>query len=289
MQFIKFHGFGNDYLVFEAGRLAGVESLNEFSRRICDRHYGAGADGITVIGQSEDQTADFSVRIFNADGSEAGLSGNGTRCAVAYLYYRGLWSRDKVRLGTRAGVKLYRLRERTRGGHFWFESELGQPRFDSASIPMLTDGPRERVIDYPLSVDDETFKVTALQMGNPNCCIFVDDFDSLDWRRVGRALETHSQFPDRANIVFVRALDRSSIELRIWERGVGETFSSGTCSCAAVVASVINGKTERRVNVQTPGGRLEVEWREDGEVTLTGRADVVYSGEWLGNGADDEA
>ena len=283
MQFIKFHGFGNDYLVFEAEQLAGVASLNEFARAICDRHYGAGADGITVVSRAEEEEADFVVRIFNADGSEAGLSGNGTRCTVAYLYYRGLWSLDELRLKTRSGVKRYRLRERFDEGHYWFESELGQPGFDSASIPMLTDGKRERVTDYPLMVEGEALRVTALAMGNPNCIIFLDDFDRLDWRRIGRSLENHQQFPHRTNVVFVRVVDRGRIEVRLWERGVGETFSSGTCSCAAAVASVVNGKTDRHVRVQTEGGLLEVLWREnDNEVVMTGRADVVYSGEWLG-------
>jgi diaminopimelate epimerase len=282
MQFIKFHGFGNDYLVFEAEKLAGVSSLNDFARNICDRHYGAGADGITVVSRVEEESADFAVRIFNADGSEAGLSGNGTRCTVAYLYYHGLWSQDELRLKTRTGVKRYRLRERISDGHYWFESELGQPGFDSASIPMLTGEARERVMDYPLMVEGEALRVTALSMGNPNCIIFVDDFDKLDWRRTGRALENHEQFPERTNVVFVRVRDRANIEIRLWERGVGETFSSGTCSCAAAVASCINERTDRHVNVHTQGGIIEVLWRDDGEVVMTGRADVVYSGEWLG-------
>lgn len=281
MQFIKFHGFGNDYLVFEEQQLAGVGSLNEFARRVCDRHYGAGADGLTIVGPAEDTGADFRVRIFNPDGSEAELSGNGTRCTVAYLYYRGLWAKDELRLQTRAGVKRYTLRERLSEGHYWFESELGQPRFESAAIPMLTDEPREQVKDYPLTIDGEQLRVTALSMGNPNCCIFVSDFDELDWRRIGRALETHAQFPQRTNVVFVRVRDRSNIEVRLWERGVGETFSSGTCSCAAAVASSLNELTERRVSVHTPGGVIEVEWRAgDNEVVMTGRADIVYSGEW---------
>ena len=282
MQFIKFHGFGNDYIVFEADGVAGVSSLNEFAREVCDRHYGAGADGITVVNSSEDDLSDFTVRIFNADGSEAGLSGNGTRCTVAYLYYRGLWSKDELRLRTRTGVKLYRLRNTLSDGHYWFEAELGQPGFQSASIPMLTDEPRERVIDYAINVEGKTLRVTALSVGNPNCIIFVDDFDELDWRSTGRALENHKQFPERTNVVFVRVEDRYNIEVRLWERGVGETFSSGTCSCAAAVASCINSKTERNVNVHTQGGLIEVLWRDDNEIVMTGRADVVYSGEWLG-------
>ncbi|HEY0544332.1 MAG TPA: diaminopimelate epimerase [Pyrinomonadaceae bacterium] len=281
MQFIKFHGFGNDYIVFEASELEGVESLSELARRVCDRHYGAGADGIAIVSRSQDEGADFNVRIFNPDGSEAGLSGNGTRSAAAYLHYRGLWSDENLRLATRTGVKLYRLRERIEDGHYWFEAELGEPRFDSASIPMLTDMPLERITEYPLNVEGEQLRVTALLMGNPHCCIFVEDFDELDWRKVGRALQSHAQFPERTNVVFIRVTDRLNIELRIWERGVGETFSSGTGACAASVASMINDQTERRIKVWMPGGQIEVEWRADNEVVMTGRADIVYRGEWL--------
>jgi diaminopimelate epimerase len=280
-RFTKFHGYGNDYIVFEADQLAEVDDLGEFARRICDRHYGAGADGIAIAQRSEADSSDFQVRIFNPDGSEAGMSGNGTRCAASYLFYHQLWSNDLLRLQTRNGIKRYHLLERSGAGSFLFQSELGQPRFDNASIPMLTDEPLDRVIDYPLEVGIETFRVTALQMGNPNCCIFVDDFGAIDWRRLGPLIENHPRFPERTNVIFVRVRDRSNIEERIWERGVGETESSGTCSCAAVVASVINGFTDRQVNVHAPGGVLSIEWRDDGEVVLTGRAEVIYSGEWL--------
>ena len=279
-RFTKFHGYGNDYIVFEADQLAAVYDLGDFARRICDRHYGAGADGIAIAQRLEEDGSDFQVRIFNPDGSEAGMSGNGTRCAASYLFYHQLWSNDLLRLQTRNGIKRYHLLERS-GGSFLFQSELGQPRLDSASIPMLTDEPLDPVIDYPLEVGIETLRVTALQMGNPNCCIFVDDFGAIDWRRLGPLIENHPRFPERTNVIFVRVRDRENIEERLWERGVGETESSGTCSCAAVVASVINGLTDRQVNVHAPGGVLPIEWRDDGEVVLTGRADVIYSGEWL--------
>jgi diaminopimelate epimerase len=282
MRFTKFQGFGNDYIVFEAEQLSEVTDLGSFARRICNRHYGAGADGIAIAQPSHDNDADFQVRIFNPDGSEAGMSGNGTRCAAAYLFFHGLWTDDELRLQTRNGVKRYHLLERS-GGSFLFRSELGQPRFDSASIPMKAHEPLESVIRYPLVVDGETLAVTALQMGNPNCCVFVDDFDELDWRRLGPLIENHPQFPERTNVIFVRVRDRANIEERIWERGVGETESSGTCSCAAVVASVINDKTDRVVDVHAPGGLIPIQWRDDGEVVLTGTASVVYRGEWLGH------
>jgi diaminopimelate epimerase len=288
--FIKFHGFGNDYIVIESKdlALAGVSTtaeLGEFTRRICNRHYGAGGDGIAVVSQSEVQGADFHVRIFNPDSSEASLSGNGTRCAAAYLYYKELWSAAQLRLSTRAGTKLYTIREQSPAGHYLFDSELGQPKFDSNSIPMTTREPMEKVVDYELEVEGESFPVTALQMGNPNCCIFVDDFEKLEWRRIGKSIETHKQFPERTNVIFVRVVDRRAIELRIWERGVGETEASGTCSCAAAVAAMVKGKTERLVDVLMPGGRAKINWREDdGEVVITGTAEVIYEGDWLAFG-----
>ena len=281
LKFIKFHGFGNDYIVIAAAQFPEANGLGEFARSICNRHYGAGADGIAVVSLSQDQSADFQVRIFNPDGSEASLSGNGTRCAAAYLYYEGLWQAKELRLSTRAGVKRYVLRADEGNGRYLFDSELGQPKFDPASIPMVINRPVDQVVDYDLEVAGENFKVTALQMGNPNCCLFVDDFAALDWRRLGREIENHKQFPERTNVVFVRVKNRQTIELRIWERGVGETTASGTCSCAAAVATMVKGKANRAIEVEMPGGRTKIHWRNDGEVVITGTAEVIYSGQWL--------
>jgi diaminopimelate epimerase len=278
-QFIKFHGFGNDYIVIESDQISSFPDLGAFARSICNRHFGAGSDGIAVVSRGTDSSADFHVRIFNPDGSEAGLSGNGTRCAAAYLYYQKLWSDEELRLSTRSGVKLYKLRDEEKGKYV-FESELGKPKFDSASIPLDTEVPMDRVVDYPLEVGNETLPITALQMGNPNTCIFVEDFDAIDWRHIGKAIENHPQFPDRTNVTFIRVLSRDGIELRIWERGVGETTASGTCSCAAAVASMINGMTDRLVTAFMPGGTARIKWRDDGEVVITGTAEVVYSGDW---------
>ena len=279
--FTKFHGLGNDYLVIEADELADVVDPGAFAKRICDRHYGAGGDGIAIIGKAEPSEADFRCRIFNPDGSEAGLSGNGTRCAVAYLYYKNLWTKDQLRLITRTGLKRYFLRGQSGPGKFLFESELGQPKLDPPSIPMTVESPMDQVIGYPLSVGTETFLVTAMQMGNPMCCIFVNDFDSLDWRRIGKAIENHNQFPDRTNVVFVRVTDRKVLELRIWERGVGETTASGTCSCGGAIAAMVNNKADREVRVVMEGGEVQIRWREDNEVVITGTAEVVYTGKWL--------
>jgi diaminopimelate epimerase len=300
MLFTKLHGYGNDYLVFEAGRLApagwrgGFDRFDagapfpEFVRRVCDRHYGAGSDGVAVVGPlDEGGEADFVLRIFNPDGGEAAMSGNGSRCAAAYLHHAGLWSAPELRFATRAGVKRYTLRERTGLIGFRFEAEIGRPRFDSASVPILTLEPLAEVRDYPLALPDgDTLSVTALQMCNPNCCVFVEDFEEVDWRRLGRNVETHALFPERTNVEFVRVRDRTHVEARVWERGVGETLSSGTGACAAAVASIINGRADRRLSVEMPGGLLEVHWRDDGEVLLTGTAEVVYSGRWLREDGD---
>ena len=277
LQFTKFHGLGNDYLVIEAEQLAGIDDLGEFARRICNRHYGAGSDGIAIVGRSGNDDADFTCRIFNPDGSEAGLSGNGTRCAVAYLHYQGLWNKDELRLSTRTGIKRYFFRGKLGPGKFLFKSELGQPKFDTRSIPMTIDPPLEKVIGYPF----EEFEITAMQMGNPNCCIFTEDFDALDWRALGKRIENHPWFPDRTNVVFVRVVDRKLIELRIWERGVGETTASGTCSCAGAVAAMVNAKTDRDIRVVMEGGEVQIQWRTDDQVVITGTAEVVYSGQWL--------
>src|SRR5215813_9833385 len=223
MRFTKFQGFGNDYIVFEANELVDISDLGNFARRICNRHYGPGSDGIAIVSEppasAGGSQSDYQVRIFNPDGSEAGMSGNGTRCAAAYLFFHGFWKQDELRLNTRNGEKRYHLLNR-QGGSFLFRSELGQPRFDSASIPMRTDQPLERVVDFPLVVGEQTLQVTALQMGNPNCCIFVNDFAELDWRRLGPLIENHPQFPERTNVIFIRVRDRANIEERIWERGV---------------------------------------------------------------------
>jgi len=280
-KFTKFHGLGNDYIVFESKELSDIFDLGAFARQICNRHYGAGSDGIAIVSEADNGEADFKVRIFNPDGSEAGLSGNGTRCAAAYLYYKGLWSADELVLTTRTGLKRYFPREINPEGRYVFESELGHPKFDPPSIPMIVESPVERVIGYELPVADKKFPVTAMQMGNPMCCIFVDDFDSLDWRSIGKFIESHPQFPDRTNVVFVRVLERKVLELRIWERGVGETSASGTCSCGGAIAAMVNDKADRDVRVLMEGGEVKITWRSDSEVVITGSAEVVYSGEWL--------
>ncbi len=276
--FCKFHGFGNDYIVIEASETPAGMDLSDLATAICNRHTGAGSDGIAVISKSG-SNADFFCEIVNPDGSIAGFSGNGTRCAVAYIHYKGLWSETALKLDTRSGIKNYRLIEESSPGHCWFEAEIGRPRFASSEIPVSTPEPQDTVIDWPVYVDGRKFLMSCVNVGNPVAITFVDDFD-FDWRFCGRELESHEAFPEKANIVFVKVIDRKNIQIRIWERAAGETSSSGTCSSGAAVLSARTGKTGRRVSVHAVGGTTDFVWRDDDEMLITGRADLSYCGEW---------
>lgn len=277
--FCKFHGFGNDYIVIERDYIDDETVLSELGSQICDRHKGAGADGIAVLERFGDGEADFFCEIINPDGSTAGFSGNGTRCAVAYLHHKQIWPDPRLRLRTRSGVKNYQLIDKKNSGEYWFEAEIGKPLFASESVPFISPEPLDAVVNAILSVNGVEYQVSAINIGNPVACVFVKDFN-FDWRTPGRLMETHEKFPDRANIVFVKVVDDENIEIRIWERGAGETAASGTCSSAAAVLSAFLLKTGRKVRVHSEGGVTDVLWRSDGEIVLKGRADFVYCGEW---------
>jgi len=279
IKFCKFHGFGNDYIVVERNEISKELSLPELARLICHRHTGAGSDGIAVLEKDEGEDADFICEIVNPDGSVAGFSGNGTRCAAAYLYYKNIWSKHELRMRMSTGIKTFTLLETLSAGHYWFEAEIGKPKFGSDEIPVASESRLESIVNRSIPVGDKWVSISAVNVGNPVVCTFVSDFD-LDWRVLGKQLETHDAFPERANIVFVRLIDAVNIELRIWERGAGETSASGTCASGAAVLTAYLGKTERTVSVHTPGGVTEVYWRDDDEILLTGRADLVYCGEW---------
>lgn len=282
MLFYKFQALGNDFLIARESELRAVtDDFESFARRICDRHFGAGADGLELLLDLPQAGADFEVRLFNADGGETPISGNGTRCVGAYLYLVEGWEKPEVRIATGAGIKTLKPVERG-GQSLVFETEMGTPRFRSSEIPINLPTELERVIRQPLNVLGQTVEITATSMGNPHCSIFVAEFDQLDWRRFGAALEVHEAFPDRTNVEFIRVLNRQEIEVRFWERGCGETLASGTGSCGAALAAMLNDLTERKVKVITAAGELIVEWCEDNSVVQTGEACAVFSGEWMG-------
>jgi diaminopimelate epimerase len=279
LSFCKFHGFGNDYIVIEKRDLDDTASISEIAVQICQRHMGAGADGIAMLETLDGGEADHYCEIVNPDGSIASFSGNGTRCAAAYLYYKGLWKDPVLRLKTKSGVKNYRLIENIGTRGYWFEAEIGKPLFASGDVPVRSADPKADAIGRTISVGVRKIEFSAVNVGNPVACVFVDNFE-FNWRAIGRAMETHEVFPERSNIVFVKVLDDSNIAIRIWERGAGETASSGTCCSGTVVVAAKMGKTGRHVSVHTVGGVTEVNWRDDGEILLTGRADLAYCGEW---------
>lgn len=279
IKFCKFHGFGNDYIVIERENIDLDVSLPELAKSICHRHKGAGADGIAVLESVDSGEADYFCEIVNPDGSIAGFSGNGTRCAVSYLYYKKLWSAENMRLETQSGIKNYHLLETFSPGHYLFEAKIGKPKFASDEIPVASDKHLDSVIDRQLTTDNRQLTFSAVNVGNPVACIFVDDFD-FDWRALGKTLETHDMFPARANIVFVKVIDRENINIRIWERAAGETAASGTCASGTAVLTAFMQKTERKVAVHSEGGTTNVHWRDDDEIVLTGRADFAYCGKW---------
>lgn len=282
MQFYKYQALGNDFIVIRESELRTVTmNYGEFARRICDRHFGAGADGLEVIlDRKKADDADFEIRLYNADGGETPISGNGTRCVAAYLCVAERWLKPKMRIATAAGVKALSLIDRE-GGYCVFKMEVATPKLASTEIPLALDPLLERVVNQRLHIDDQEIEFTATSMGNPHCSIFVGDFAQMNWRRIGAAIEVHPLFPERTNVEFVRVISRNEIEVRFWERGVGETMASGTGSCGAAVAAMLNGLVDRTVTVNTAKGKLEVEWRDDNVVTQTGEARAVYSGEWI--------
>jgi diaminopimelate epimerase len=272
ISFSKVQAVGNDFLVVEAAELASSglaeEDLAEFSRTICDRHKGVGADGVEIVDVPEDAAkADASIRLFNSDGSEAEISGNGTRCVAAYLLDRG--GHSPLRIATKAGVKALRLIER-QGLVFQLEMSMGRPTYrQETAFSLLKTGPAIR-------------ELTILDVGNPQVALLVDDFD-FDWRALGRAIESHERFPQRTNVSFSRVLDRHRIEVRFWERGAGETMSSGTGSTGAVVAAILSGRVESPVTVVTPAGEMRLRWED--EVLLEGPAQLVAHGRYLSEGS----
>ena len=278
LPFSKFHGFGNDYIVFERSAAKGAATLPELAVAMCHRNTGVGSDGLAVLERLDGSVADYSCEIVNPDGSFASFSGNGTRCAVAHLYYKDAWPGETLRLKTRSGIKDYHLLER-KGDEFLFEAEIGSPKFATRDIPIALGKEQQAVVNEPVALAGGQYTFSAVNVGNPVAAIYMNSFD-LDWRQIGREMESHAMFPERTNVVFVNVTDRENIDVRIWERGAGETAASGTCATAAAVLSTFLLKTGREVHVHSPGGTTDVTWRDDDKIVITGTAKFAFSGEW---------
>lgn len=281
MLFHKFQGLGNDFLIVRESELKTVSNDWEaYALSICDRRFGVGADGLEVIlDKISAPDVDFEIRLFNSDGGETAISGNGTRCVGAYLYLIEKWDKPQLRIATGAGVKTLKPVERYADGVL-FETDMGKPRYTSEEIPVKLSPPLDKVIGQQIQVNGRDLKFTSVSMGNPHCSIFVDDFDSLDWRALGTQIEIHQAFPERTNVEFIKVLNRKEIEVRFWERGCGETLASGTGSCAASLASMLNNFTDRKITVNTEAGSLIVEWLDDETVMQTAEARYVFKGDF---------
>ena len=282
MHFTKMHGLGNDY-IYVNGFDEHVDDPPKVARAVSDRHFGIGGDGLILILPST--KADCRMRMFNADGSEAQMCGNGIRCLAKYVYEHGIARKTDLQVETLAGVLDLQLLQ-TPGDADVIEAvrvRMGKPRLQREDIPMQ--GAAGHVIQDPLEVDGTLFHVTAVSMGNPHCIVFVDDPHRFDVSYWGPRFEHHAAFPEGVNTEFVRVVDDHTFEMRVWERGSGETLACGTGASAVAVACHLNGKTGRRVTGQLRGGVLDLEWNaHDNQVYMTGPATEVFSGDWHGQG-----
>ena len=276
MKFTKMQGFGNDYVYVNCLK-EKIADPPELARKISDRHFGVGSDGLIMINPSD--KADFEVEMYNADGSRAEMCGNGIRCVAKYVYDYGLTDKTYISVETLAGIKYLDLTVED-GKVSLVKVDMGQPILEPEKIPVAVKG--SRVVDEPLLVDGKEYRMTCVSMGNPHAVIFVDeDVKNLPLEKIGPSFENHTCFPKRVNTEFVRVIDRHTAEMRVWERGSGETLACGTGTCAVAVACVLNGLTEDAITVHLLGGDLYIEWdREKNTVYMTGPAEAVFDGEW---------
>ena len=273
MIFTKMHGLGNDYVCINCFR-ERVEDPPGFARTLCDRHYGIGADGLILICPSK--VSDFKMEIYNSDGSVAGMCGNGIRCLGKYVYDYRLTGKETLSIETKSGIRNMHLHIQD-GKACGAMVDMGVPRLNAHSIPILTE--KDLVINDPIEVQEKNYRMTGISMGNPHAVIFLEEINGISLEETGRELEFHPRFPERANIEFCHVTARNRMEIRVWERGVGETLACGTGACAAVVASVLNDLTDEEVIVKLLGGELSVRWdRKVNHVFLEGPAVKVFDG-----------
>lgn len=277
MKFTKMHGCGNDYIYIN-----GMEEKIDRAKKpklvqqMSDRHFGVGGDGVIFINASDE--ADFEMEMWNADGTRGEMCGNGIRCVAKYVYDKGLTDKKEVSIISGGQVKYLELQVED-GKVVTVKVNMGKPVFAPAEIPVVMPGSRENAVDVPIIVNGKTHYMTCVSMGNPHAVIFVNDVSELDLEKIGPLFEKHELFPRRVNTEFVKVIDKTHVEMRVWERGSGETLACGTGSCATVAACVLNGLTDNSVTVKLLGGELLIEWdREADLIYMTGPASIVYEG-----------
>lgn len=274
MKFTKMQGLGNDYVYVDCTRQE-LPDPEKTARIVSDRHFGIGSDGLILICPSD--KADFEMRMYNADGSRGEMCGNGIRCVAKYVYDYGLTDQTSISVETLGGIKYLDLTVE-HGKVSLVKVDMGTPILEPSRIPVAASG--TRVVDEPLEVEGKVYHMTCVSMGNPHAVIFMDDVAGLDLEKIGPSFENHERFPNRVNTEFVKVLDQNTVEMRVWERGSGETLACGTGACAVAVASILNGYTEDQVTVRLLGGDLEIFWdRAEDKVYMTGPAKIVFDGE----------
>lgn len=276
MKFTKMQGIGNDYVYVNCLQET-IENPSELAKKISDRHYGVGSDGLIMINSSD--KADFEMEMYNADGSRGEMCGNGIRCVAKYVYDYGLTDKTSISVETLAGIKYLDLTVED-GKVVLVKVDMGKPMLRPEEVPVVSE--KEEVIDEPITVDGQEYRMTCVSMGNPHAVVFIDqDVKEFPLETVGVKFENHERFPKRVNTEFVNVLDRHTAQMRVWERGSGETLACGTGACAVAVACALNGLTEDEVTVKLLGGDLQIKWdREKNTVYMTGPAEVVFDGEW---------
>ena len=281
MKFTKLQGCGNDYIYINGfTEHIPQEDKPELVRRISDRHFGVGGDGAIFINPSEE--ADFEMEMYNADGSRSEMCGNGIRCVAKYVYDYGLTDKTDISVISCGQIKYLQLFLKD-GKVDTVRVDMGAPVLTAEDIPVRAQRGREkeRIVAEPILVQGQEYKMTCVSMGNPHAVVFMDDVPGLAIEKIGPCFENHERFPNRTNVEFVKVLDRKTVQMRVWERGTGETLACGTGSCATVVACILNGLTDTTVTVRLLGGELEITWDTDrNKVYMTGPAVTVFEGEY---------
>ncbi len=274
MKFTKMEGLGNDYIYIDCTKKS-IDNPSEVAKKVSDRHFGIGSDGLVLILPSD--KADFRMRMFNSDGSEAEMCGNAIRCVGKYVFDNGLTDKCNIKIETLAGIKVLDLKIENQKVVV-VRVDMGEPILTPKEIPVESD--KDLFISEPIEIDGQIYKVTAVSMGNPHAISYVEDVGKFPLNHVGPIMETHKLFPRKVNAEFVQVVDKTTLKMRVWERGAGETLACGTGACATLVASVLNGKAERAATIKLLGGDLFIEWSEkDNHVYMTGPAVKVFDGE----------
>ena len=277
IDFVKMHGLGNDFILIDclSKPLGDSSFLSYLAKRLCNRHFGIGADGLILILPSS--KADLKMRIFNSDGTEAQMCGNGIRCFAKYAYENKIISKIKFTIETLAGIITPELifKGKEISG---IKVDMGIPKLERKEIPMEGEN-APTVVDETLKIDPKyIFQITCVSMGNPHCITFVNDVQSIPVEEIGPKIENHPLFPEKTNAEFIQVLNKQEINFRVWERGAGETLACGTGACAALVATVLNKKTDREAIIHLPGGDLDIQWADNGHVYMTGPTELAFKG-----------